>query len=593
MRLHYLDELKAFAIIAVVLYHSGFMPFGYLGVDVFLVINGFLITKSLAKHYLNGGSLEEDRGSCWRIYYDFILHRFARLLPVLLVAEIVCLVLGFFAMLPDDFENLSESVIATNIFGNNILAAITTRDYWDVANVYKPLMHTWYVGLVMQFYLVYPFLFFFARLSGKDCRRRLITIVSVLAIVSLFIYLGIGNDAHRFYYLPSRFFEFAVGGLVALVFFGKKNEGSFHPVFVYICYAIVLVLMAVNYDIVPKSLRLLMVVASSIVLIMSGSVLENRIAANSVLSKIGSASYSIFVWHQVVLAFYRYSCSSHYSFLSYLFVLGIISILSWFTFHFIERQTGNWLNQENKRKPFVLITFVTWLGLIVFAGFVYLREGVVRDVPELGIVNGEIADHRYYVDRIYQLDKPFETAKPHWLIVGNSFGRDFANVVLESAISDSVEVSYVFSLDYNKPQYSERFSTADRVFFCSLGATEETVRDVEMVCLANGLRANDLIVVGTKNFGDSNGQVYIKRNDPDYFSLRAKVSKDYLELNSRMKDKYGSRYLDLMGLVLDENGTVPVFTPNHLFICRDGRHFTKGGAVWYSRLITWDPYLSF
>ena len=121
-------------------------------------------------------------------------------------------------MLPDDYENLSQSVIATNLFGNNILSAITTKNYWDVVNDYKPLMHTWYFGVVMQFYLVYPALFLFASFGKKNPKGTLLTMISVLAFVSLLVYLATTETAPRFYYLPSRFFEFAVGGIAALIY---------------------------------------------------------------------------------------------------------------------------------------------------------------------------------------------------------------------------------------------------------------------------------------------------------------------------------------------------------------------------------------
>ena len=155
-----LDVLKAIAIIAVVLYHSGFLKSGYLGVDVFLVIAGFLTTRNLEKRVW---SPDVSGGRKW--YLSFVSSRVIRLLPVLLVAGLLAMVIGWVTMLPDDYENLSESVIATNLFGNNILAAITTGNYWDVANDYKPLMHTWYVGLLMQIYLVYPLLFCLAKLD--------------------------------------------------------------------------------------------------------------------------------------------------------------------------------------------------------------------------------------------------------------------------------------------------------------------------------------------------------------------------------------------------------------------------------------------
>ena len=107
----------------------------------------------------------------------------------------------------------------------------------------------------------------------------------------------------------------------------------------------------------------------------------------------------------------------------------------------------------------------------------------------------------------------------------------------------------------------------------------------------NGVDTRDLIVVGAKNFGESNGQFYAKRRDPLYFEQRAKIAAEYIERNDRMKEEYGDRYLDLIGLVLDADGTVPVFTPDHHFVSQDCRHFSKGGAIWFGQLIDWERFL--
>lgn len=130
MRNRCFDVLKAVAIIAVVLYHMGICEFGYLGVDIFLVIAGYFTSKSVEKQIINRG------------YFSFVLNRAFRLWPLILLIGVVCLTFGWFMMLPDDFENTAQSVIATNFFGNNILESITTKNYWDVGNDYKPLMHT-------------------------------------------------------------------------------------------------------------------------------------------------------------------------------------------------------------------------------------------------------------------------------------------------------------------------------------------------------------------------------------------------------------------------------------------------------------------
>lgn len=585
MRFKYLDVLKAFAIIFVVLYHSGFLTYGYLGVDIFLVVNGYLITRSLAK------KIAFDNGiTALSCYLDFEISRVVRLLPVLLVADLVCMTLGYWVMLPDDYENLSESVVATNLFGNNILAAITTKNYWDVVNEYKPLMHTWYVGLVMQFYLFYPFLFFLARLDKKNPQHTLSVIISALAIVSLIIYFGTADVAKRFYFLPSRFFEFAAGGLVALIRKPQEGNTTFKRWFVYVCYVLLVVLIVVNREVIPSEFRLVTIVALSVVLVRASSTLENRVTANGIFAKIGAASYSIFVWHQVLLAFYRYTISSHFTVLSYALLLVAVSILSWGTYRYIERKTSAWLNDRMRKMSFYAVTFALCLALTAFAVFIYMKRGVVRDVPELYISRNEHVSHKAYNDLIYELDKPFETERLHWLVVGNSFGRDFANVILESPVADSIEVSYIYISNYKDPIYSDRFASADRVFLSSLGADEKTVDDLELVCKSSGFNTDNLVIVGTKNFGASNGQFYFKRNKTDYFDQRTEMEPGYFENNEKMKDIYGERYLDLIGLVVDENGTMPVFTPDHHFVSQDCRHLSQGGAIWFGQLINWNKY---
>ncbi len=586
MRLNYLDVLKAFAIISVVLYHAGLLPYGYLGVDLFLVIAGYLTTIGLKKKILS------TNVTFLSGYFRFEVSRVVRLLPPLLIAGIVCMLVGFFAMLPDDYENLSQSIVATNVFGNNILAAITTKNYWDVVNEYKPLMHTWYVGVVMQFYLVYPILFYLARLDKRNPKNTLMTMIATLAVVSIFVYFGTTNTAERFYYLPARFFEFAVGGIVALLYNPEKNS-PFGRVFLYICYALLALLITVNMEIMPAMIRLVAVVALSVVLICSQDLLENRVTGNSVLARIGAASYSIFIWHQIVLAFCRYLWTDEFTPVVYLVLVVSTVLLSWVSYRFVERGITLALN-SNKGKVWLYTLIITiFIALTSFAGYVYINAGVVRDVPELYISKNNVQRgmHKAYNDKIYKLDKPFESNKRHWLVIGNSFGRDFANVILESPVADSVEVSYIFIDNYKKSNYAERFASADRIFLSSLGTSEESVNELELVCKTNGFNTGNLVIVGTKNFGTSNGRFYRKRNAPDYFKQRTDMEEGYEERNDRMKSIYGDRYLDLIGLVIDENHTMPVFTPDHKFVSQDCRHFSMGGAKWFAILIDWDKYL--
>ncbi len=303
MRVNSIDVLKAIAIIAVVLYHSGYMPFGYLGVDLFLVVCGYMTTKSLFRRHLLDSS-SDGLGGVIRHYYDFVTSRIIRLLPSLLIACIVCMAIGFVVMIDDTYESLSQSVVATSFFGNNVVEMIATGDYWAQNKAFSPLMHTWYVGLVMQFYLVIPFLSYFAKLDKQKPERTLLCLIAILAVLSLLVYFGDTNAARKFYLLPSRFFEFASGGLVAILY--KPDEGSpFNKFFVWVFYILLLLSFVVINEIIPTNIRLVLVVALTCVLLCSQDVLENKITANPILAKIGVASYSIFVWHQVILAFFR------------------------------------------------------------------------------------------------------------------------------------------------------------------------------------------------------------------------------------------------------------------------------------------------
>lgn len=587
MRLRYLDVLKAFAIIAVVLYHSGFMPFGYLGVDMFLVINGYLITKGLEYKMLSICKLSGSGG-----YFGFELSRIVRLLPPLIIAGIVCMAVGFFVMIDDTYESLSQSVIATNFFGNNVIELIATGDYWAADKLFSPLMHTWYVGLVMQFYLVYPIIFYIAKYDKYTPHKTLLLLLSFLGVLSLLVYLSDIDTAAKFYLLPARFFEFAVGGVVAILY-NPDEKNSFNKYFVYFGYVLLLILLGLKLDSVPANVKLLAVVSLSCLMICSKDVLENKVTGNLILAKFGAASYSIFIWHQIVLAFFRSFFGSHFTLISYALCLVIVGLLSWISYCFIEQRTGVLLKSDHGKKRFYLVYGTLFLALTSFAGLVYKNAGVVRDIPELGVslINPERGKWPKYNNRIMKLDKPFETDKLHWFVIGNSFGRDFGNIILESNISDSVEISYCGIKEFAQNKYENRFEKSDKIFVASKGLTEDDVRKIELLALAFGHSLDDVIVVGEKFFGETMTEVYVRRFLSDYYSSSVTLKEGMLNKNEAFRNKYGSRFIDLLEMNRCEENRVKVFTDEHEFISSDCIHLTQMGAKYFAKKIEWNKYL--
>ena len=153
-----IDLLKGIAILSVILYHCGLLNYGYLGVDIFLVISGYLTTKGLFHAF------EKNTFSYW----FFLRKKIVRLWPLVIMITIVSFIGGYFCMLPVAFKNVCETAIGSSFFINNFVQYFVSSDYWDYSNDFKPLMHTWYIGLIMQFYVFYPLLFIIAKKTNLN-----------------------------------------------------------------------------------------------------------------------------------------------------------------------------------------------------------------------------------------------------------------------------------------------------------------------------------------------------------------------------------------------------------------------------------------
>lgn len=232
-----IDGIKGLAIIAVILYHVGMLPYGFLGVDAFLVINGFLIIPSLLRQIQTGNFH----------FFPWLIKRLFRLWPIVLAASIVCLAVGYWLMIPDSYENLAESVVASNVFANNILAAITTKNYWDVSNEFKPLMQMWYLGVVVQFYVIYSLLLLlckqcFRQRAQKDSFWRIV--VASIGIISLLLYLFFPDSfSNKFYFVQYRIWEFSIGGFIGLLI---VNREPLKPLIAYISYISLVILFIIG-----------------------------------------------------------------------------------------------------------------------------------------------------------------------------------------------------------------------------------------------------------------------------------------------------------------------------------------------------------
>lgn len=565
-RIKYIDGLRAIAVLAVIFYHFGYLPNGYFGVDVFFVISGFLITGLIYSE------CKEKHFSIKRFY----VRRIRRILPLVSFVTFFSLVIGIFVMLPDDLENLAESSVATTLFSNNILQAITTRDYWNVANEYKPLLHTWSLGIEEQYYFLYPILFLL--LSAKRLRFILPVLISLTVISLVLYFIPVFSSSAKFYYLPFRFFELSCGGLLSVLLkdgiINRKN--TFLSL---ICLSIVVLILLVNIKIIPNMQLCLIVLGTCGIILFTkdGKNISCIILQNKPIVYIGMISFSLYMWHQCIIAFARYFVLFEVTVLHSVIMFIITFITAIVSYYFIEQPFRD--KKRISEKFLFSILIPVNCVILVFSLFLYTRSGVIKDVPELNITTKNITRglHAAYNDRGYSYDHDFmKENKIHILVVGDSLARDFINILLESKWNDKIEISYVF--DIKDIKLTTRMGKADLIFLSTIDRNELNIPENVM---------NKLFCIGTKSFGNNAGIFYNYRGE-GYYMQRTSMKKGIVELNNHLKKQYGNEFIDLIGYIVDDKKTVPVFTPDKKFISQDCIHLTKAGAEYFARLLESD-----
>lgn len=578
------DALKGIAIIAVVLYHLGLLDCGYLGVDAFFVVSGYFTFRKFST--ILSSESDEVSGRTRKVL-DFLVQRINRLYPLIIAVCVFVLLTGFFVMLPDDYESLCEAVFATIFGANNILSRITVKDYWAISNEFKPLMHTWYLGVLTQFYIMVSFIaiIHIVLLREKYKQKYFRDIWTLLTILSfVFWVLPIGTNESKFYSTFYRFWEFGSSIVLADVY------GKLKPKIVKIVSWIAILFSMYCIGGINNKVGVTLTVLSSIGIIetchdeKSNRAIINM--ANKILAHFGIMSYSIYIWHEALIVFYRYSITHTFRLFDFAILLVLCSLVGLISYIIFENKFFD------KHTVSLLVT----AGVIACLGLVgYLHAGVVRSVPELDIdfrsaVRGMNAT---YNDRIYQYDHEFEhNNKINVLIIGNSFARDFANCLLESSYGDSANISYNLHLD----DVRQRVAEADYIFI--FGEKEVVSGNFEPLAvtfdkpiwLESTMKSSaELWGIGNKNFGDNNGVVYAKRKDSEYYKTEVEIRPCFVKQNELDKKYWKEHFVNFLDPVLDNTrSAVKVFTPTNRFISQDGYHLTRDGAIYYASVIDWN-----
>ena len=328
-----IDGLRAVAVIPVILFHAGFAAFGggFVGVDVFFVISGYLITALLL------GDLATGRFSIWA-FYD---RRARRLLPALFVVLAACLPVAWWWLLPGDLQELLQSVAAVAVFMSNILFW-RQSGYFDTAAELKPLLHTWSLAVEEQFYLLFPPALWLAWRLG---RRWMVGLIAVVFVVSLAAaqWGALHKPAAAFFLLPTRAWELALGALVACHVAGDGPRRTSPTAAAALgSIGLLLIVGAVfaydRHTPFPGLSALVPTIGAILVILFATP--DNRVGrllGSKGLVGIGLISYSAYLWHQPLFAFARLKTVEEARAPTFA-ALSLVALgLAWLTWRFVER----------------------------------------------------------------------------------------------------------------------------------------------------------------------------------------------------------------------------------------------------------------
>lgn len=461
-----IDGLRALAVIPVILFHAGVKALsgGFVGVDVFFVISGYLITSIILNEHQQGHFT----------FSDFYLRRARRILPALFLVMFVCFPFAWLWYLPVDMKEFSQSVVVTTTFLSNFFFFLKTG-YFDTEAELKPLLHTWSLAVEEQYYLVFPALLIYLL---KFKKKWAFGVLSSLAIASLLCaqWLSIHHQAANFFLFPSRLWELLIGALIALFLFQQaKPIGSSESRQYASAIGLILIIVSIIFysrDTPYPGLYTLLPTcgAGLIILFADKENIAGRILSSRALVGIGVISYSAYLWHQPLLAFARYNTFGELSNALILALLVATFSLAYLSWRFVESPFRKAVRV--KTPVFIFIFLVSGGGLFVAGTLGHLTNGFVQrqvgKLPADYFIQAQAErkfnygiDHKRCISNEASLCRVSEYAGDHKniLLLGDSHSADFTNQFKRYAVSNKLNAwqmsttgcAYLFSQVSSNP----------------------------------------------------------------------------------------------------------------------------------------------
>jgi peptidoglycan/LPS O-acetylase OafA/YrhL len=374
---HDIDGLRAIAVLPVVFYHAGFPgpSGGFIGVDVFFVISGFLITSIVA------GEIAEGRFSL----VSFYERRARRILPALTAVILASFAVGWFFLLPAEMKNLGRSAFATGFFLSNVYFSLTL-DYFSQAAEFAPLLHTWSLAVEEQFYLFFPPLLMLLAWMGWRRSLWIIAGLSLLSFVAAVVVLPLKPD-WVFYLIFFRAWELGAGAMLALASLQPPKGRAAREGLALAGLAAILIPVFVfdSTTPFPAAAALPPVLGATILIWVGakgGGSLVSSLLAHHALVGVGLISYSLYLWHWPILAFIRIVLDSVVLPMETAIVAVALSVaMAWMSFHFVERPFRVHPSRGFGRRAIFSVSALSLAIVVGVGGVLHITEGLPARLP--------------------------------------------------------------------------------------------------------------------------------------------------------------------------------------------------------------------
>ena len=603
-----IDGLRALAVLPVILFHAGFELFGggFVGVDVFFVISGYLITTIIISE------MAEEKFSI----VNFYERRARRILPALFFVMAVCLPFAWLLLVPSDLLEFGHSLIAVSTFSSNFL-------FWSEAGYFagpaelKPLLHTWSLAVEEQYYILFPI---FILLTWRLGIKWVLFILSFIFMLSL----GVSQwgaykiPSANFYLLPTRGWELLVGVFIA--FYLKYNTYIKSYLanqllsllgFSMITYSIVVFNESTPF---PSLYALIPTIGTGLVILCAipQTTIHKLLSLNFIVG-IGLISYSAYLWHQPILAFARHAIEGEAHNLVVIILCISSLFFGWFSWRYIERpfRQKSYLQRKFIFKFSIAgILFFTIIGI-----FLHVIDGGSKSYSQQKqkIITAFLADNSGYTEKrestlsLNKFDKTNELKDI--LIIGDSHMQDLVNAVYEAGLNEKYEFSsFLISVNCgiyfvrNKKDIEDpKFDCENRSFYNSNLRKQMLIAD-EIWVISNWKKEyvdkymikslenlkdvnKNIKIFGTKGFGFVSEKWYLK-NDPELWLSSIKSNKDIKiyksventnNLINEISKDLGVEFINTQHLLCDGNNLCPNYSNGNI-ISYDGSHLTPYGA---------------